>query len=229
MSGSFTKRVKDWGLRRALYHQLMCTLQRFVDFELAYVGAGVDQRRKRDLEPPEVPADYDTRIVDIEELFPFVSEHTDLTEHFLRTAIENGDQCVANFFKGQLVGYGFSTRTRAVVTDQIHVTVPDGFRYGYKTWTDPEHRRMHLTRMRGFVRRRENPSDYTETHVWYISTHNYPSLLHGYRHPRERGVRMGFVGYVSVLGRQIPFNSRKANWIGFRFKRNDDNRKYYYG
>lgn len=59
-------------------------------------------------------------------------------------------------------------------------------------------------------------------------THNYPSLLHGYRHPRLRGLRMGFCGWITVFGRQIPFNSRRARWIGFEFVRREDHRRRQY-
>ena len=33
---------------------------------------------------------------------------------------------------------------------------------------------------------------------------------------------MGFCGSMTRLGREIPFNSRRARWIGFEIVRKDD-------
>jgi hypothetical protein len=60
--------------------------------------------------------------------------------------------------------------------------------------------------------------------ISYPETHNYPSLLHGSRHPGLRSPRMGFCGWITVFGQQIPFNSRRARWIRIEFVRREDQR-----
>jgi hypothetical protein len=39
---------------------------------------------------------------------------------------------------------------------------------------------------------------------------------------------MGFCGWITIFGRQIPFTSRRARWVGFELVRNDDNRRRQY-
>lgn len=94
--------------------------------------------------------------------------------------------------------------------------------YTYKGWTHPDHRRAKLTAARIYLRQQLVRSHRRQWSISYTETHNYASLLHGYRHPRARGVRMGFCGWITLFGRQIPFNSRRARWVGFELIRRDD-------
>ena len=110
------------------------------------------------------------------------------------------------------------------MTDQLDVLVPPGFRYSYKAWTHPDHTRRNLQKATGFVRRAGPKRTFAERLVSYTETHNYPSLLHGYRHPNRRSLFMGYGGWITVFGTQIPFNSRQARKIGFEFVRRSDQR-----
>ena len=125
------------------------------------------------------------------------------------------------FYQGELVAFSFNSRVSAPVTDQLEVIVPEGFRYGYKSWTHVDHRRNNLSRMGGWFKQNFADRPFTERSISYIETHNYPSLLHGYRHPNLRQLRMGLVGWATLFGKQIPFSSRRAKWIGFQFQRKD--------
>lgn len=223
---NFRDHLADWGLRRTLYWYVMCRAAR-LGFQIAYVRVGAD-RLIGELEVQKDPPGYETRVVDVEELVPFVGKDTDLTMDFLERAKANGDECTANFHGDQLVGYGFVARGLAKVTDQVDVVVPIGFRYAYRGWTHPKHRRKNLSRVRGYVRRKVRRYPHAERGIDYIATHNYPSLMTGYRHPNERPIRMGFVGYFTWFGRQIPFSSRKAKWIGLRFVRRGDTKPFRY-
>jgi hypothetical protein len=105
------------------------------------------------------------------------------------------------------------------VTEQLEVLVPDGFRYGYKGWTHPDHRRRNLSQKGTWVKKTQAGRPFGERGIWYIETHNYASLLRGYRNPRVRHINMGVVGWFTLFGRQIPFATRTAKWIGFHFSR----------
>ncbi len=148
----------------------------------------------------------------------------DFSKEFLEEAFARGDECGANFHDGKLIGFGFQCRTRAPVTEQLDLLVPPGFRYGYKAWIHPDHRRRNLSRIQGYVRFNTLPRPFEERSISYIETHNYPSLLHSYVHPRLRHLRTGYVGWVTLFGRQIPFNSRGAKRIGFEFVKKSDTR-----
>jgi hypothetical protein len=226
--GKFHKRRADWGLRRTLYWYLMHTLAK-AGIRLHYVRVGADMREiLRIEERPQVPDGYDTRVVGLEEMLPHAGAVPDLDREFLEASFARGDRCTANFFNGELVGFSFGTHQRARATPQLDVLVPSGFRYGYKAWTHPAHRQRNLSRIRGYVRRQSAKSMHEERSISYIETHNYPSLLHSYRHPRDRGLAMGLCGWITLFGRQIPFNSRRAKWIGFEVvRKNDSGRRQY--
>ncbi len=224
---SIRNRCDEWGLRRSLYWYLMNRLAK-LGIRLHYVRVGSDMRGILGEEMPDVPVGYETRVVGLAKLLPFVDVVQDLDREFLEAAFARGDTCTANFYNGDLVGYSFSTRARARATKQLDVLVPEGFRYGYKSWTHADHRRHQLARMRGFVRRRDLKPPHEERSISYIETHNYPSLLHSYRHPRERSLAMGFCGWLTLFGRQFPYNSRHAKWVGFEMvRKGDDGQRQY--
>ncbi len=39
---------------------------------------------------------------------------------------------------------------------------------------------------------------------------------------------MGLCGWITLFGRQIPFNTRRAKWIGFELVRKEDHRRRQY-
>ncbi len=219
---NFNVRRRDWGLKRALHWEVMQALSK-LGLRVHYVFVGSGMREIVGETEPVVPPGYETRVVGLDDLLPYASDPA-LSRAFLETAFGRGDRCTANFFNGRLVGYSFNGYVRARVNDQIDVLVPPGFRYGYKSWTHSEHRRANLSRMRGYVRRKTLPVEHEQRNISLIETHNYASLLHGYRHPRLRGLRMGFAGWITLFGRKIPFTTRRARWIGLEFVRTDDTR-----
>ena len=221
-------RLSQWGVRRTAYFYLMGTLKRLFGFQLAYVRITPD-RMGGWFDKPYSPTGYETRAVASGDLAPFADRlGYDLSADFLARAFGPGCECSANFYNGELVGYGFITRTRAPVTEQLDVIVPNGFRYGYKSWTHADHRRKNLSAMRAYVRRTAFDRPVDERGIEYVETHNYPSLLHGYLPPTERNLTVGFVGCVRVFGRELPFATRRAKWIGFRWVRKEDDGKFQY-
>jgi hypothetical protein len=220
----FIQRKAEWGLRRAIYWQAMTLVGRFVDFRIHYVFVGSGSGRLDRSDPPAVPEGYSVRMVGLEELRPFAGRVPDLPLEFLESAFSNGDLCVASFFGSSLVGYSFRSTTRATVTDQLDIWIPDGFRYTYKTWVEAKHRRRNLSQIQGYVRHRAQVADVRARGIWYVETHNYPSLLHSYRHPADRSLHMGFIGWFTIFGRQVPFRTPAARWLGVEFMRKDDTR-----
>ena len=205
----------------------MSTLRRF-GLRLYYVQVESNLSEVRDDPAPVVPAGIDTRIVPIESLEPHAGRVDDLDHEFLQQASARDDQCVANFAGDELVGYAFVSFTRAPVTDQLDVLVPRGFQYIYKGWTHPDYRRANLTKARQHVRRKALLKNRAPRGIRYIETHNYASLLHGYRAPSDRDLHMGFCGSITIWGREVPFNTRRARWIGFELVRKTDTRPRQY-
>jgi hypothetical protein len=197
---------------------------RYFGFHLHYMRIGADRVDLKDPVPPTVPPGYDVRLVTRQELLACVDRLPGLSREFLDDAFSGNDECSAAFYGDEMVAFAFTKRSRAVVTDQIDVVVPAGFRYGYKSWTHPDHRRQHLSRTMTYVKETQAGRPFQERGISYIATHNYASLLRSHTSPSARSIPMGFVGWITIGGRQIPFNSRKAKWIGCIFVRKEDHR-----
>ena len=156
---------------------------------------------------PKVPLD----------LLPWAGrEGYGLDAEFLHQASERGDRCVANYFNGELVGYGFVTRSHASVSDQIAVRISNGVQYRYKGWTHPNHRRKHLSHARGRLNSRLFPDDPMPRMISYVEAQNFPSrLTHADVHPSSLGVCL----IIRVLGWELPISSRAAKRAGFTLVR----------
>ena len=205
-------RYRELGLARALYAVVMRRLAR-LGFHLFLVELGDDDP---EVAMPQLEPGYTTRASTPEELLPWVAADNGLSEDFLRAAIDRGDRCVANFFEGGLVGYGFVAKVRAPVTDQLEVVVDDRLIYRYKGWTHPDHRRKHLSHARGRLNMRLFPLTDGRRMVSYVTTHNFASKLkHADLHP----VRLGYCGFVTLFGREYPFTHRVPRRFGFRLER----------
>jgi hypothetical protein len=207
------ERLKDWGPLRTLYWYFMTLVQRISGLRLHHVflHAGLPGRVPIPLEPGYVHED-----VSPVALIPHIGDAEELSQEldpeFLESSCDNGDVCIASFLGNKLVGFDFSSTTRAPVTSQLELVVPPGFYYSYKSWTHPDHRRKKLAAGRIEILRRRDMMA-----VYYVETHNYPSLLRPYRYPSARRIHMGYAGWIEVLGREYPFATRKAKWLGFEF------------
>jgi hypothetical protein len=206
----------------------MNVLRHAIGLRLHYVVVGSGSGRVGRIDPPEVPEGYIARTVGVEDLVQFVGKVPDLSREFLEVAFSRGDICVASFFDNDLVGFSFQSQVRAQVSAQLDILVPTGFRYTYKTWIHSDHRRRNLSQLQGYVRHHSRDRSSGERGIWYVETSNYPSLLHSYRHPNDRMLMMGFIGWFSFFGRQIPFRSRRARWLGVELLPRQDTRTRLY-
>ena len=220
----FNSHKQEWGMRRAMYWSLMNLVQRKLGLHLHYVTYRSGIRDVLQPEAPETPEGYETRMVRPDDLLTHTDTVPNLNVDVVEAAHSHRDECVANFYDGQLVGWAFNARSRTPVTDQLDALVPEGFRYSYYTWTHPDHRQKHLSSMRLHILRQARRGRQLERSISWVETHNYPSLLRRYRGPQERRITMGYVGWIDLFGHEFPFNSRRAKWIGFLLVRKEDQR-----
>ncbi len=214
---NFSNRAAQWGVRRALYWQLMHACKNWLGFNIHYVKLGSGMRNIYEDERPTFPEGYQVKMVCLQDLLAFADSIPDMSSAFLKTAFGNGDLCVASFCGAELVGISFESGTRAPVTRQLELEIPKGIDYIYKTWIHPQHRQKNLSQVQGWVRRQSRGVDTQTWSMWYVETHNYPSLLHSYLHPRERRISGGLIGWVRLFGREFPFRSPRARWLGIKF------------
>ena len=209
---------REWGLRRAIAWYIYRALRRILNVHIyrLWMSSGNNDAWIAGL-PSEVPEGYTARLVEPEELIPYAKPENDLDVEFLEESQARKDECVACFYDGEVVSYGFNATTRSPVTAALDIQVPPGFVYGFKVWTHPDHRRRGLTKVRGKVMH-----DYRTQHrirdpriIRYIEFNNYASMLNNrYEPPNERSLYLGIIGWIGIGGKVIPFNGRRARWIG---------------
>lgn len=207
------QRIRDYGFAQIAHGAIMSRLAR-LGFQLFVVELGDD---RPDIAMPRLAPGYTARAIDLEELRPWVGrEGYGLTEAFLQGAIQRGDRCVANFYHGELVGYGFVTCVGAPATSQLQVAIDDRLVYRYKGWTHPGHRRKHLSHARGRLNRQFFPLTDGRRTVAFVDVANLPAKL---KHADIHPVRLGYCGYVRIGGREFPFTQRGPRRFGFRLVR----------
>lgn len=220
---SVKRRYSEFGLRRTAYWYLMTLLQHSIGLRLhhVFIRHGIPEKTRF-----RSPPGYSNREVTPDELLGYIDTgavSAELSADFLHASAARNDHCVASFFGEELVGFDFSSTTEAPVTSQLEIVVPPGFRYGYKGWTHPDHRRKHLSLLR-------IEAGYTTelAAMYYIETHNYPSLLRPYRYPVARRLHMGYIGWIEFRGRQYPFATRRARWVGIELQKKGAHKKRLY-
>ncbi len=210
--GAKHKLIRDHGFVEIAYAAIMGRLAR-LGFHLFIVELGDDNPQ---IAFPQLDPEYTARATDLEELWPWVGKVYGLSEGFLHAAIARGDHCVANFFNGELVGYGFVSKVGAPVTDQLEVVIGDRLIYRYKGWTHPDHRRKHLSHARGRLNRQFFALTGGRRTVDYVAAHNLASKL---KHADIHTERLGYCGYVRLFGREYPFTQAGPRRFGFRLAR----------
>jgi hypothetical protein len=207
------QRARDYGFAQVAYAAIMSRLAR-LGFQLFLVELGDD---RPDIAMPRLSPGYTAQPIDLEALRPWVGrEGYDLSAAFLQGAIQRGDRCVANFYHGELVGYGFVTCVGAPATRQLQVAIDDRLVYRYKGWTHPDHRRKHLSHARGRLNRQFFPLTDGRRTVAFVDVANLAAKL---KHADIHPVRLGYCGYVRICGREFPFTQRVPRRFGFRLVR----------
>lgn len=172
------------------------------------------------IEMPDLPPEYETRVVGLPDILAWCDKPGYFTRDFLEEAFAAGHIATCNFYRGGLVGYSFNALDRARVTPQIDAIIGPQYRYAYAAWTHPDHRRKHLGEARRFVRRQCAPRPASLRGIAYIETDNFPSLANATRNGRHP-VRVGYCGHVTWRGKDYPFTGRVAKRFGFRLVRRE--------
>ena len=141
-------------------------------------------------------------------------EELELSETFVRDALDKGDACHAILRNDEIVSYDWSAFTPTHDTHGVYVDFGEKDRYGYKAYTLPEFRGLHLPRVfkplgDGYCIAR----GCTHT-IGFVKIDNRPSIhatvAQGYG-------RVGVAGYLRRGPLFVSFRARGVRQRGFRF------------
>lgn len=202
--------VRHWGLLRALYAWLMINLQGRLTLCTVMVRPG-----QRNPQYPPLSEGREARIASVEELTAAARDPAnDMSAEWLKGAIRRGEICAAVFEGKKLLSYTWRAFGPTPHEHGLEVQFDPRYVYGFYAYTRPEHRRQGLQHAADFAS--ENhlfDMGYTEG-IGFVETHNYPSMIS----QQKRGAyRVGYAGYLYLLGRVYTFQSPGAKQHGFGF------------
>ena len=138
--------MRQHGLRRTVFHYGFSVIRRFAPFEVLCLFTA-------DGEPTgngQVPG-YVTREVTLEEFE--IGTTTLRGNHDHSSVFQRGDRCFANAVGEKIVGYTLYARRSSRILKDLELHFPEGFEYGYASYTDPDHRGKGLALARSDTRK----------------------------------------------------------------------------
>jgi len=204
--------IERFGWLPSLFARVMRRLQK-------RLGVHVCRVRIRTLvaDPPrpDLPAGIDLRVLSRDDLLRAIEDDTlSLSRGFVEAALERGDVAFGALDGDQLVSYMWRTLTAAPHVDGLWVRVDRPYCYGYKGFTHPGYRGLHL-----------NPaiSLFSDAHflalgythnIGFIDVHNLSSLA---TRKYKGNVAIGYAGYVKWFGRCFTYRTPSVRRTGFEF------------
>jgi len=209
---NFKEDVSRWGLRKALFVRLMRRVENYLRFRIFVIHS---RTLDANVALDEVPEGAVARLLTEHELLEFARDpQLDLASDSIRTSSARGDICFGYVDQGMLVAYSwYATRaTRAEMG--LWVRFPDGFSYGYKSFTRPSYRGRHLQECLTHLAERRRIELGARYNIGYIDVLNLSSI----KADRRYGNRpVGYAGYARWFGRLRVFHSPGARKCGFEF------------
>ncbi len=224
---TFSERLHTWGWHRAVTALCIGLLRRLIGLRLCRVE--ISPARLDLMTSPLLPQGYTLALVDCADLTQHTTLADSLPPEFLENAASRGDRCCAAFFNSEPVACRFETRERTSLTDQLDIVVPQDFRFTYKTWSHPDHQDRSLQDACAYLLDQFGfRNEWMVRTVSFVDVDDYESRLHEYVYPVHWRQHTGYIGWVSLFGRQFLFNTRWAKRTGLVLRRHDDFTKHYF-
>ena len=204
--------VERFGWLPSLFARVMRRLQK-------RLGVHVCRVRVRKLggvpSPPSLPAGIDLRVLSRDDLLrASVDDTLSLSRDFVEAALERGDMAFGAYDGDQLVSYMWRTLTAAPHVDGLWVRADRPYCYGYKGFTHPDYRGLHLNPAVSLCSDEQFLTLGYTHNIGFIDVHNLSSLA---TRKYKGNVPIGYAGYVNWFGRCFTFRTPAVKRTGFEF------------
>lgn len=207
---SVVAKVKLWGLWRAFYAFIMHCMRHRLTFCWVVV-------RPLQCDPkfPSLSKGREARIPSMDELIAAAADPVNnLNPEWLHKAEERGEFCAAVFEGQNILSYSWRAFGPTPHEKGLEVRFSPEYVYGFYYYTRPDYRRQGLQHAADYVSDNKLLAMGYTKGIGFIETHNYPSMIS----QEKRGTfRVGYAGYLSLLGRVYTFQSPGAKQHGFGF------------
>jgi hypothetical protein len=162
-----------------------------------------------------VGSDLSIGVIPHQQLLRFArNPELDLTPRFLEAAARRGDVCIGALEGDRLIAYTWRSDGQTPAEDGFRVSLERPQWYRYKTLTLPAHRGRQLAAALHAVAGAVGRAGHHAETIGYIRINNFASA----KAARRSGYRrVGYAGYLSLFGLNLPFRTPGAGRHGFRF------------
>jgi len=204
--------IEHFGLMRSLFNRIMRRVAR-------HLGIHINVVRIRPMadtpDYPAMPPTISLQIISPETLLEACKDpELQLNHEFVQKAIERGDFAFGAFDGSKLVTYVWRAVASAPHTENLWVRVKRPFNYAYNSFTRPSHRGQRISPAVHLFSDEEMFRQGFTHRAGFVSIANSASLAAG-KHMDVDPI--GYAGYLSWFGRDIPFRTRAVRNIGFEF------------
>lgn len=204
--------MRKWGVGRSLYALLAEKVLRRVGLRIFVIHL---RPHHGNAAPHGAGEAVELRVLGWQELEEHAREpELEMSPDFLAEARARGDLCAGALDAGRLVAYVWRAFAPAPAEDGMWVRFRKPHRYGYKAFTRPEYRGLHLqSALAPTTDALLEALGYTHA-IGYVDLSNYPSRRSSERHGNQA---IGYAGYWRLFGRAWAFESPGAKRHGFAF------------
>ncbi len=204
--------AERWGWWRALLHVFVRSAEK-------YLGIHIYVVRARSIpSSPKYPASNSNltyRQISENELLHYASDPAlELGSEFVANALSRGDLAFGAFDDESLVSYIWRSRSAAPDADGVWIRAEHPYNYSYKSFTRKDYRGRRISPVVHLFSDNEMYKRNFRFRIGFVAITNYASLEMG-KHMESKV--LGYAGYFSLLGKLIPFRSKKVKSTGFEF------------
>jgi hypothetical protein len=206
------KDLAYFGVRKTVYDIFLRSVNRVVFIKVfnAILLERVDPEYSA-IEPP-----LEWRLLNTSQLEEFANNpEYDITEEFLASAIEKGDECFGVFVGGVLGSYSWCSSQSTENSDGLTVSFNSEYAYVYKGFTHLQYRGQHLHAIGMTLALREYLSRGYKGLVAYVESNNFSSLKSFY-HLGHRDI--GCIVVWKLFGWPIIVARRGCRKVGICFE-----------
>ena len=138
----------------------------------------------------------------------------EITDRFVKSAFGKGDICSETLYNGQIVSFQWSAFTPTHDHDGVYIEFGGECQYNYFSYTLPEFRGRHLSRIFKPLRDRVSVSRGCTRCIAYISIDNDASIRSAIANGNRR---VGFAGYICRRSLFLAFRTPGARKCPMRF------------
>lgn len=208
IAAKFRLDVQHFGLIKATYSLAMKGINLFVDLRIVRVLA-------KDVVDPrflECPPGHECRFPENAELLALAGNpENELTESFVRAAIDRGDECCASFAGSVLTGVTWYSH-RASDDEGLTFHFPANYVYSYAGFTNPNYRGQRLSVIRAAHARREYLARGFQGTLGLVDSHNFRSLKSSAATPGNQC--LGTILVLKLRRRAWIYNNRRCRQHG---------------